>query len=98
MKLIRSREHVINMGQYESVRIGASVELDAGSSVLPEDMDSLYDAVEKILADSMRNDVEEAISLLPAGSTSHILSWGGTEAGCLEILQREELVQIQGTE
>lgn len=75
MKLQRSREHVINMGNYESVRVGSSVELDfqPGS---PEDDQVVYDAADNYLARAMEADLKEAIDLLPPGSNSYILSWG----------------------
>lgn len=72
MKLTRSREHVINMGSYESVRVGASVELDAVEDAIGNAMAE----ADKILAAAMEADLKEAIDLLPPGSNSYILSWG----------------------
>lgn len=74
MRLIRSREHVINMGQYESVRVGASVELDIEFTADTVSQD-VYDEADRVLAASMASDIQEAIDLLPPGSASYILSW-----------------------
>lgn len=77
MKLIRNREHTINMGSYESLKVGASVEI-----VLPDDLfageknrQSVYDKADVFLSEALKADLDEAIALLPPGSQSYVLSW-----------------------
>lgn len=64
------REHTVNLGNYESLKIGATVDMevdDVNESVM-QDVDAKLDT---LLAD----DKKEAIALLPSGSTSYIQSW-----------------------
>lgn len=78
MKLTRSREHVINMGNYESVRVGASIEVEVDLTS-KEAEKAAFDAADIYLASAMESDLKEAIDLLPGGSNSYILSWGVKE-------------------
>jgi hypothetical protein len=64
------REHTINLGNYESLKIGASVETEA-DGIGP----GLAEEMEKNLDNILANDIKEAVELLPAGSTSYIQSW-----------------------
>lgn len=73
MKITRNREHTINMGSYESLKVGASVELEVADN--QEDLRKAYGAADQILADALAADLKEAIELLPPGSTSYVLSW-----------------------
>lgn len=63
------------MGNYESVRVGASVEFE----VEVADQDSIG-KMDAILEAAMKADLDEAIALLPKGSASYILSWGAENA------------------
>lgn len=72
MILRKSLEFTINMGNYESVKIGASVEIDPDE--IDKDIDSqsfLDDRLGTILAE----DIAEA-SALTNTRDSFILSWG----------------------
>lgn len=72
MILRKSREFTINMGNYESVKIGASVEIDPDE--IGKDIDSqsfLDDRLDQVLAE----DIAEA-SALTNTRDSFILSWG----------------------
>lgn len=71
MILRKSREFTINMGNYESVKIGASVEID------PDEVDRDVDPrafIEDKLDQLMEADVKEA-SELTSTRDSFILSW-----------------------
>lgn len=76
MILRKTREFTVNMGNYESVKIGASVELnsaeygnaDVGEKWLSEEADKLLEQV-------MAEDIAEA-SALTNTRDSFILSWG----------------------
>jgi hypothetical protein len=74
VKITRSREHTINMGSYESLKVGASVELNFQPGSLEDDK-VVHDAADNYLARALEADLNEAIDLLPAGSSSYILSW-----------------------
>lgn len=65
------------MGQYESVRVGASVELEVDEATA--NLTDVYTQLDTVLAEAMEHDLNEAISLLPPGSSSYILSWGNTD-------------------
>jgi hypothetical protein len=64
------REHTVNLGNYESLKIGASVEteVDDVNELVMIDLDAKLDTL-------LAADKKEAIALLPAGSTSYIQSW-----------------------
>lgn len=62
------------MGSYESLNVGTSVELDV-TGVKTEDLAAMYEVADQILSDALAAEIREAQELLPAGSTSYILSW-----------------------
>lgn len=79
MKITRNREHTINMGSYESLKVGSSVELEVTD---PVDITAdgtphprVYEKADEILGQALAADLKEAIELLPPGSTSYVLSW-----------------------
>lgn len=76
MILRKSREFTVNMGNYESVKIGAAVELDTkdyGNADVG--IDWLNTEADKILEQVLAQDIHEA-SELTATRDSFILSWG----------------------
>jgi hypothetical protein len=60
------------MGNYESLRIGATVDLEVIDALKPQD----YERAEMYLAEALKKDINDAVDLLPGGSDSYILSWG----------------------
>lgn len=76
MKLTRTRGHVINMGNYESLRTEATVELDLeGMTKIPQ---SAYDKADELLAAALASDLKEAGKLTDV-TDSYILSWKGAK-------------------
>lgn len=78
MILTRSREYTVNMGNYESVKIGGSITVDSekmagedGVEPLPSELQAI---VETALDNLLAGDVKEA-SELTATRDSFILSW-----------------------
>lgn len=78
MNLTRSREYTVNMGNYESVKIGASVTVDTDQLVIAEGTSPQEAGIafaEQVLEQALAADVKEA-SELTATRDSFILSWG----------------------
>lgn len=78
MILRKSREFTINMGNYESVKIGASVEIDSDDLAIevgtsPVDAANRY--ADEALTQVLEADIKEA-SELTSTRDSFILSWG----------------------
>jgi hypothetical protein len=77
--ITRSREFTVNMGNYESCKIGGSVTIDTHDLVVPADsVLKGYDYAKKYandkLADLLRADVDEAADLSGVKDT-FIRSW-----------------------
>jgi len=70
MKLTRTREHVINLGNYESFRTSASVE----DTVTPELFDESITKADKLLDQALKNDLLEAAELSDVKNT-YVLTW-----------------------
>lgn len=67
------------MGNYESLRIGASVEIDTNSMAIEigtAPIDAGAEWAEELLTKALKKDINDAVDLLPGGSDSYILSWG----------------------
>lgn len=61
------------MGSYESLKVGSSVELTVDEAAV--NLPDVYNQLDQLLSDALAADIKEAIELLPAGSTSYVLSW-----------------------
>jgi hypothetical protein len=72
--LRKSREFTVNMGNYESAKIGAAVELDTKELGQVTDKD-VYDLADRILEEALASDIKEA-GELTGTRDSFILSWG----------------------
>lgn len=75
MIITRGREHTINMGNYESVKIHATVAVDTHDpaySGMP--LQHIYDMLDQTLIDAMSKDITEA-KVLTNVKDSYILSW-----------------------
>lgn len=75
MKFTRTREHVVNMGNYESFKFGGSVEVEIDNLLTPEDYDSIDTKLDALLA----NEVKEARELTNT-KDSYILSYRSASA------------------
>lgn len=75
MIITRGREHTINMGNYESVKIHATVSVDTSSpSFEGMPLQDIYDMLDQMLIDAMSKEVTEA-KVLTNVKDSYILSW-----------------------
>lgn len=75
MIITRGREHTVNMGNYESLKISASVTVDTAELVIPIDQDNhVRDFLEAKLSELLANDLAEAGALTNV-KDSYILSW-----------------------
>ena len=80
MIIVRGREHTVNMGNYESLKISASVTVDTDTIIVPGLMgeDELIDFYNKFIDDKLTEvlagDVNEARALTNV-KDSYILSW-----------------------
>lgn len=79
MIITRSREFTVNMGNYESCKIGATVSVDTDTMAVPADSDLVgYDYAKQFadekLADLLAADLEEAADLSNTKDT-FIRSW-----------------------
>ena len=75
MIITRGREHTINMGNYESVKIHATVAVDTSSpSFEGMPLQHIYDMLDQTLIDAMSKDITEA-KVLTNVKDSYILSW-----------------------
>jgi len=73
--ITRGREHTINMGNYESVKIHATVSVDTSSpSFEGMPLQDIYDMLDQMLIDAMSKEVTEA-KVLTNVKDSYILSW-----------------------
>lgn len=77
LKLTRTRGHVVNMGNYESLRTEATVEMTVGPEN-PGDMDKFYKAMDIMLEKALARDLKESGALTNV-EDSYILSWDGYE-------------------
>jgi hypothetical protein len=69
MKLTRTREFVINMGNYESFRTSATVEVEIESNVL-----TANDKANRMLDQSLADDLKSAAKLSNVKDT-YVLTW-----------------------
>jgi hypothetical protein len=74
MILTKSREYTVNMGNYESLKFGASVEVETDQLAIPEgtapsDAGIVY--ADQLLVDALREDIRKASELTGVG-TSYI--------------------------
>jgi len=74
MKLTKIREHTVNMGNYESLKIGATVEI-TDDWTTQGDYEAAVVAADKALAEALAADIAEARELTNV-KDSYILSWG----------------------
>jgi hypothetical protein len=74
VKIIRSREHTINMGAgtYESMKIGATIEFDENEVPLTH---SNEEFAEERLDLLLKGDLEEAVACIVPGTDSHAEQW-----------------------
>lgn len=76
MILRKSREYTVNMGNYESVKIGAAIEIDTKELVeVPDKEVDVMGFMDKYLDNMIAEDVKEAAELTTTRD-SFILSWG----------------------
>lgn len=68
-----SREHTINTGNYENIKVGGSVEFDSDNEGLAESEINSFarDALDALLAD----DLKAALAAVPEDQTTHIEFW-----------------------
>ena len=78
MKITRSREHTVNMGGYESLRIGTSVESDelelTDMTSDKEPHPRVFSKMDAILSKALENELNEAKALTNK-EDSYIYSW-----------------------
>lgn len=77
MILRKSREFTVNMGNYESVKLGASVEIDSDILARAEGtspVEAANEYADKVLDEVQAEDIKEAASLTNTRD-SFILSW-----------------------
>lgn len=75
MIITRGREHTVNMGNYESLKISATVTVDSADPKF-QDMPTgqVNEFCEEILTNMLTQDIEEARALTNVRD-SYILSW-----------------------
>lgn len=75
MILEKSREFTVNMGNYESMKIGARVTVEPKDMAHPSaNFADLNDFADKLLGDALAKDVKE-VSDLTHTRDSFVLSW-----------------------
>jgi hypothetical protein len=77
MIIKRSREHTVNLSNYENVKIGASVEL--GDDDYPKNVVSMPERsayANTVLDALLKRDLAEALANVPEGKPTHLESWG----------------------
>ena len=76
IKITRSKEFTINMGNYESYKSGASVELQVpeGMGTDDETYASLFAKADAIIESSLKEDLEKAADISGVANT-YILTW-----------------------
>lgn len=75
MEITRSREHTVNLGNYENVKIGASVTLN-DEEVVKDHPGAAIDTVANILLDELlKEDLAEALANVPRSQDSHVEHW-----------------------
>lgn len=75
MIIERSREHTVNLGNYENVKVGAKVTLTDGDIKRFSTMDEAITAADQFLDDLLRDDLAEATENVPQGQDTHLESW-----------------------
>jgi hypothetical protein len=75
MKIERWREHTINLGNYENVKIGARVSVDAAAG----DTDDVIADLNKLLDQALEEDMIEATANVPKGQKTHAETWRNGE-------------------
>lgn len=75
MEISRSREHVVNLQNYESVRVGASVRFTQDDIDRFENLDAAIRAADEYLDDLLRDDLTEAAANVPEGKETHLDTW-----------------------
>lgn len=73
MKITRSREHTVNLGNYENVKIGASVEFEIQSA---RDLDVARTNADDYLDLLLKRDLDEALANVPSSTSTHLETWG----------------------
>lgn len=73
MIIKRSREHTVNLGNYENVKIGATVEIEFDSQEIPTQaaIENVNGLLDRLLAE----DLKEAAENVPQGQDTHLESW-----------------------
>lgn len=80
MKITRSREHLVNLGNYESARVGASVELsDDDVKRLQDKTQSVVKYADEMLDRLLERDLKEALANVPSSQSSHLETWSPGE-------------------
>jgi hypothetical protein len=74
VKLIRHTEHRLNTGEYSSVTIGASVELDSSEFEGSVTESELIDEANRILDLSIADDLDE-VQRITSPKDNHIHEW-----------------------
>lgn len=75
MIIERSREHTVNLGNYENVKVGAKVTLTDDDIKRFSTMDEAITAADQFLDDLLRDDLAEAAENVPQGQDTHLESW-----------------------
>jgi hypothetical protein len=73
VRIGRKREHTVQPIQYESVKIGAWVEIDTDQDDVPDEFKGYDDYMNAILDDALAEDVDRAIG--SAEQTIHVETW-----------------------
>lgn len=76
MKITRSREHTVNLGNYENVKVGASVELSSDDFM---DLEAGIKLADETLDDLLERDLKEALANVPSSQSSHLETWSPGE-------------------
>lgn len=79
MKITRSREHTVNLGNYENVKIGASVELSEDDFGKDADPDRMVAEANTLLDQLLERDLAEALANVPSSQNSHLETWSPGE-------------------
>ena len=75
MIITKSREFTVNMGNYESLKIGASVSVDTADVPIGKTTDQeIFDWIEEKLTAVIAEDLAEAKALTNT-KDSYVLSW-----------------------
>lgn len=72
MIIKRSREHTVNLSNYENVRISAGVEFEAPDGA---ELAGVAAQADEALDALLKRDLAEALANVPEGKDTHLASW-----------------------